>query len=83
MKNIGEYFVFFIDEIQYIKDKDLESLLAAIHRINQLKLPLLFVGAGLPKILGLAGTRKSYSERLFNFVKVDSLKKEDSIDAIQ
>ena len=41
---------FFIDEIQYMKQNQLGSLIAALHRTNQLGYPVMIVGAGLPKI---------------------------------
>ena len=41
---------FFIDEIQYMKQGQLGSLIAALHRANQLGYPVMIVGAGLPKI---------------------------------
>lgn len=72
----------FIDEIQYIKNEHLEALLMALHRVNQLRLPILFFCAGLPKILKTFGDIKSYSERLFQYTQIDSLKQEDAIKAI-
>ena len=41
---------FFIDEIQYMKEEELGSLIAALHRTNQLGYPVMIIGAGLPKI---------------------------------
>lgn len=38
----GTAICFFIDEIQYAKEVELESLIAADHRINQLGLPVVF-----------------------------------------
>ena len=64
---------FFIDEIQYMKKEEMEALINALHRCNQLRLPIIFYGAGLPKILKIFGEVKSYSERLFQFVEVDAL----------
>lgn len=64
---------FCIDEIQYASDEELEALITALHRINQLGLPVIFFCAGLPKILKTMGDVKSYTERLFEFSKVDSL----------
>ena len=59
--------VLFIDEVQYLKDDEFEALIAAIHRCNQLGLPIAVFAAGLPKIAKIAGDIKSYSERLFRF----------------
>lgn len=64
---------FCIDEIQYAKTNELQALITAVHRLNQLGLPVLFFCAGLPKILKTMGDTKSYTERLFEFVEIDSL----------
>ncbi len=68
----------FIDEVQYLKDDEFEALMAAIHRCNQLGLPLVVFAAGLPKIAKIAGDIKSYAERLFRFVPIDKLEAEDA-----
>lgn len=74
---------FFIDEIQYMKQNELGSLIAALHRTNQLGYPVMVVGAGLPKIYKMLSEEKSYSERLFIYKIVDSLTKEQSRKAIE
>ena len=74
--------IFFIDEIQYADAGELEAVITAAHRINQLQLPVLFFCAGLKKILKEMGDAKSYSERLFEFIEVDSLPAEAAKDAI-
>jgi hypothetical protein len=48
----------------------------------QRKLPVTFVGAGLPQIAELAGDAKSYAERLFKFPKIGSLDFEDAKKAL-
>lgn len=82
-KESGGVVAIFIDELQYIDIKQLGALLAAIHRVNQLALPLVVFGAGLPQLAGLTGKAKSYAERLFEFQKIGQLKKEDSELAIK
>lgn len=77
-QKIGSGAVIFIDEVQYLKDDEFEALMAAIHRCNQLGLPLVIFAAGLPKIAKIAGDIKSYAERLFKFVPVDKLEEEDA-----
>ena len=72
----GKGVVFFIDEVQYLKDDEFEALIAAVHRANQRSLPLVVFGAGLPKIAKIAGDIKSYAERLFYFIEIDSLDEE-------
>jgi len=74
---------FFIDEIQYMKSKELGSLIAALHRTNQLGYPVMVVGAGLPKIYKMLSDEKSYSERLFLYKEIGSLTDEQSKKAIE
>lgn len=68
----------FIDEIQYIKDDEFEALMEAIHRTNQKNYPIVIFSAGLPKIAKIAGDVKSYAERLFDFIEIDSLNNEEA-----
>ena len=75
--------VLFVDEIQYIEDRDFEALTEALHRVNQKGYPLVIFAAGLPKIVRLAGEIKSYAERLFQFISIDSLSKEDARLALE
>lgn len=75
-KNSESSVCLFIDEIQYLKDDELEALITAVHRINQKGLPVTLFAAGLPKIAKIAGDIKSYAERLFNFISIDSLEPE-------
>ena len=74
---------FFIDEIQYMKQNQLGSLIAALHRVNQLGYPIMIIGAGLPKIYKMLSDEKSYSERLFMYKKIDSLTDEQSEKEIE
>ena len=74
---------FFIDEIQYMRQNELGSLIAALHRVNQLGYPIMIVGAGLPKIYKMLSEEKSYSERLFLYKEIGSLTEEQSRKAIE
>jgi hypothetical protein len=65
--------VLLIDELQYVEEEQLASLLVALHRASQAQLPITMVAAGLPQLVGLTGRAKSYAERLFEFVLVDRL----------
>lgn len=73
---------FFIDEMQYMKSNELGSLVAALHRSNQLGYPVMVVGAGLPKIYKMLSDEKTYSERLFVYQVVDSLTPAQAREAI-
>lgn len=74
--------VMFIDELQYVKEDELASLITALHRISQRGLPLTLVGAGLPQLPGRMGKAKSYAERLFDFPFLKPLSEEQSQAAI-
>ncbi len=74
--------IILVDELQYLSEKEFSSLIMSVHRINQKSLPVLVVGAGLPQILGLAGSSKSYAERLFKFPPVGALGEQDAVLAI-
>ncbi len=73
---------FFIDEIQYMKVPELGSLIAALHRTNQLGYPIMVIGAGLPKIYKMLSDEKTYSERLFIYKEIGSLTEEQSVKAV-
>lgn len=74
---------FFVDEIQYMRSEELGSLIAALHRTNQLGYPVMIIGAGLPKIYKMLSDKKSYSERLFLYKEIGSLTDEQSKKAIE
>ena len=78
----GMALCFFIDEIQYMKEPEMEALINALHRVNQLRLPIMMFGAGLPKILKIMGEVKSYSERLFKYFQIDCLSDDDAEAAV-
>jgi len=72
-----------IDELQYLSEKELSSLIMAVHRVAQKALPVLIVGAGLPQLVGQMGASKSYAERLFNFPKIGQLESNDARAALE
>lgn len=74
--------VLFVDELQYVKEEQLAALITALHRTGQNQLPVTMVAAGLPQLLGQTGRAKSYAERLFEFVHVDSLDEAAARDAL-
>jgi AAA ATPase domain len=81
-KSKSQPILFSIDEIQYLNEDDLSALIMAFHQMSQKQLPVVLVGAGLPQLAGLAGNAKSYAERLFDFVTVGPLNRQDAGDAI-
>lgn len=72
-----------IDELQYVPEDELAALISALHRAQQLQLPITLIGAGLPQLLGQMGRAKSYAERLFAFVPLGALDRDAAFDAIR
>jgi len=72
----------FIDELQYVEEKQLAALITALHSANQHNLPITLFAAGLPQLLGLLGKAKSYAERLFDFQMIGALSPEYAREAI-
>jgi hypothetical protein len=81
-KKLNKPICFFIDEIQYLKESDFEGLIGSVHRLNQKNLPIIFFGSGLPKIAKYTGDIKSYAERLFRFIPIDSLREQEAKSAL-
>lgn len=79
----GVAIILLIDEIQYFNEKELSSLIMAMHKMQQHQYPFVFVGSGLPILTRLAGESKSYAERLFDFPEIGQLTKEDMEKAIK
>lgn len=73
----------FIDELQYVEEEELASLITALHRTSQRRLPVVLLGAGLPQLRGRMGRAKSYAERLFDFPEVGPLPPEAARVAIE
>ena len=73
--------VLFIDELQYVEERELGALIAALHRAAQFQLPVTLVGAGLPQLVARAA--KSYAERLFTFPEIGQLDTEAATLAIE
>lgn len=72
-KKAGTALVMFVDELQYVAEEQLASLVTALHRTAQRSLPVVLVGAGLPQLPGKMGRAKSYAERLFDFPQIGPL----------
>jgi len=69
----GTALVLFVDELQYVEEEQLASLITALHRTAQRGLPVALIGAGLPQLPGKMGQAKSYAERLFDFPRLGPL----------
>src|SRR5690242_12379999 len=71
--DVGTGVALFIDEMQDCGTDDISALCAACHELSQTGAPLIVVGAGLPHLPALLSASKSYSERLFRYVRIDRL----------
>lgn len=72
----------FVDEFQGMPQRQLSSLLYALHRCTQLQLPVILMGAGLPPLIKHIGDAKSYAERMFDVYRIGSLAPAAARDAI-
>jgi hypothetical protein len=74
--DIGSGIALFIDEMQDVQPDDVSAICAACHELSQQGAPLIVVGAGLPHLPAVLSASKSYSERLFRYVRIDRLDRE-------
>lgn len=79
----GTAVVMFVDELQYVAEDQLASLITALHRAAQRRLPVTLIGAGLPQLRGRTGRAKSYAERLFDFPEIGALSAPEARLAIE
>ena len=71
--DVGAGVAVFLDEMQDLTPADVSALCAACHELSQTGAPLVVVGAGLPHLPSVLSASKSYSERLFRYVRIDRL----------
>ena len=71
-----------IDEAQYLRADQLRPLVMGLHKVSQRQIPFMVVGAGLPSLPALVGEARSYAERLFAFVEVNSLQPSEAATAL-
>jgi hypothetical protein len=82
-QDVGTGVALLIDEMQDLTTDDVSALCAACHELSQSGAPLVVVGAGLPHLPAVLSASKSYSERLFRYVRIDRLSREDANIAVQ
>jgi hypothetical protein len=78
----GLGFALILDEIQNLSRDDYEALIMALHRAKQRRLPVAFVGAGLPLIPSLTAEAKSYAERMFVYPSIGELPEAPAREAL-
>ncbi len=71
--DVGAGVALFIDEMQDLEPDDVSAICAACHELSQTGAPLIVVGAGLPHLPSVLSASKSYSERLFRYLRIDRL----------
>jgi hypothetical protein len=81
-QDVGTGVALLIDEMQDVRPDDVSALCAACHELSQSGAPLVVVGAGLPHLPTVLSASKSYSERLFRYVRIDRLERADAERAI-
>ena len=79
----GTALVLFVDELQYVAEEELSSLIVALHHVAQEEAPVTLVGAGLPQLRALTGRARSYAERLFDFPFIGPLPRDAARLAIE
>ena len=80
--DVGTGVALLIDEMQDVAPDDVSALCAACHELSQSGAPLVVVGAGLPHLPAVLSASKSYSERLFRYVRIDRLDRADADRAV-
>jgi hypothetical protein len=81
-RDVGSGVALLIDEMQDLQPDDVSALCAACHELSQSRAPLVVVGAGLPHLPSVLSASKSYSERLFRYLRIDRLNREDADRAL-
>ncbi len=76
--DVGTGIALLVDEMQDLAGHDVSALCAACHEMSQARAPLVVVGAGLPHLPAVLSASKSYSERLFRYVRIDRLDRRDA-----
>jgi hypothetical protein len=71
-----------IDEMHHLPAASLEALIVGLHRVNQLGLPVVIAGAGLPTLAALSGEVRSYVEGMFRFRPLGPLTPDEGADAL-
>jgi AAA ATPase domain len=80
--DVGTGVALLIDEMQDVAPHDVSALCAACHELSQSGAPLVVVGAGLPHLPAVLSASKSYSERLFRYLRIGELDRADADRAV-
>lgn len=80
--DLGAGVALFIDEMQHLSGPELAAISQACHEAGQQNKPFHVVGAGLPSLPGILADARSYAERLYEFMRVDRLSRDEAMDAL-
>ncbi len=80
--DVGTGVALLVDEMQDLEPEDVSALCAACHELSQSGAPLVVVGAGLPHLPAVLSASKSYSERLFRYLRIDRLERDEADRAV-
>lgn len=69
-KQSGKIICLFIEDIHCLNKIEAESLCMAIHKSNQMKLPMILFGTGMPTVIHLFANARPYAERLFIYDEI-------------
>jgi len=81
--DVGTGLVLLLDEMQDLGADDVSAMCASCHELSQSGAPLVVVGAGLPHVPSVLAASKSYSERLFRYLRIDKLDPEAAEQAVR
>lgn len=70
-KDVKKPICFFVEEINQMKFNDLCSLLAGLHRSNQLNCPVMMIGFGNSNVYKRFGKVCGYAEQLFEYKRIE------------
>jgi hypothetical protein len=81
-RDLGIGAALLVDEMQLLSLEELSALCQACHETSQRRVPFFVLGAGLPNLPGRLAEARSYSERLFQYTRIDRLSDDDARAAL-
>lgn len=67
-RSVDKVLLVIVSDMHKLKLPELAMILSAVHRSNQLRLPVLMCGTGAIQVRKMVGDAAGYGERLFEFV---------------
>lgn len=78
----GRGAIVLLDELQYATHSELGALLSGIHDAAQQELPIALVGAGVPQLSSTIAGSRTYAERMFSVLTLETLSPADARRAL-